>query len=324
LAGENLMADVVREAYERIRGLIHRTPVMTCATLDRESGNRVFLKCENFQRAGAFKFRGACNAILQLTADERRRGVITHSSGNHAQALALAASLNGITCRVVMPTTAPEVKRRATAGYGAEIIPCEPTLEARFATAARVIAETGAHMIPPYDDDRIIAGQGTAALELLEDVPALDVILTPVGGGGLLSGTALAAQAATGPPKVIGCEPAGADDAYRSFKSGGRIVHATPKTIADGLRTTLGERNFPIIRQFVAGIVLVSEEEIVEAMRFIWERAKIVIEPSSAVAVAPVLCRKLNRSGERIGIILSGGNVDTTEFFNLLRARIST
>lgn len=316
------MSDVVREAYERIRRLIHRTPVMTCATLDRESGNRVFLKCENFQRGGAFKFRGACNAILQLTADERRHGVVTHSSGNHAQALALAARLHGIACRVVMPTSAPEVKRQATRGYGAEIIPCEPTLEARLSTAARVIAETGAVLIPPYDDDRIIAGAGTAALELLEEVPALDAVLAPVGGGGLLSGTALAAQTAARRPEVIGCEPAGADDAYRSFQSGRRIERATPHTIADGLRTTLGVRNFEIIRRHVADIVLVSEEEIVEAMRFVWERMKIIIEPSSAVAVAPVLFRKLNRSGQKTGVILSGGNVDVTEFFALLRGNI--
>jgi len=318
------MSNIIREAYERIRGLVHRTPIMTCATLHRESGNQVFLKCENFQRGGAFKFRGACNAVLQLTPDERRRGVVTHSSGNHAQALALAATLNGIACRVVMPTSAPEVKRQATAGYGAEIIPCEPTLEARQTTAARVVEETGAVLIPPYDDDRIIAGQGTAALELLDEIRHLDAILAPVGGGGLLAGTALAAQAArleTHRPKVIGCEPAQADDAYRSFKSGERVVHATPNTIADGLRTTLGERNFEIIRRHVTDIVLVSEEEIIEAMRFIWERAKIIIEPSSAVAVAPVLFRKLNMSGQRIGIILSGGNVDVSEFFRRLRVK---
>jgi threonine dehydratase len=338
-----MTSEVVRDAHERIRGLVHRTPVMTCATLDREAGNRVSLKCENFQRGGAFKFRGACNAILQLASDERRRGVVTHSSGNHAQALALAASLHGVKCRVVMPTSAPEVKRQATRGYGAEIIPCEPTLEARLATAARVIGETGAVMIPPYDDGRIIAGAGTAALELLEEVGDLDAILTPVGGGGLLSGTALAVQewhghraresgsqatysteSWAGCPchvRVIGCEPAGADDAYRSFQSGVRVEHATPTTIADGLRTTLGVRNFEIIRRHVADIVLVSEEEIIEAMRFIWERAKIIIEPSSAVAVAPVLFRKLNMSGQKIGIIVSGGNVDVSEFFALLRAR---
>ncbi|MBM3333651.1 threonine/serine dehydratase [Candidatus Sumerlaeota bacterium] len=335
------MSNVVCEAYQRIRGLAHRTPVVTSATLDRESGNRVFLKCENFQRAGAFKFRGACNAIVQLTPDERRRGVVTHSSGNHAQALALAASLNGVACRVVMPTNAPEIKRRATAGYGAEIIPCEPTLAARESTAARVVAETGAILIPPYDDDRIIAGAGTAALELLEDVPDLDAILTPVGGGGLVSGTALAAQTVAQKPsrnghpaceeswarrpcypRVIGCEPAGADDAYRSLKSGERITNATPRTIADGLRTTLGVRNFDIIRRHVADIALVTEEEIIEAMRFIWERVKIIIEPSSAVAVAPVLFRKLNLAGQKIGIILSGGNVDVSEFFGLLRAKI--
>ena len=317
-----MTSEVVREAHERIRGLAHRTPVMTSATLDRQSGNRVFLKCENMQRGGAFKFRGACNAVLQLTPDEQKRGVVTHSSGNHAQALALAASLQRVKCRVVMPTNAPEVKRQATRGYGAVMIPCEPTLEARLATAERVIAETGAVMVPPYDDDRIIAGAGTAALELLEDMPDLDAILTPVGGGGLLSGTALAAQTAAHPPRVIGCEPTGADDAYRSFKSGVRVEHSTPHTIADGLRTTLGERNFEIIRNHVADIVLVSEEEIIEAMRFVWERMKIVIEPSAAVAVAPVLFHKLEMSRQKIGVIVSGGNVDVSEFFGLLRAKI--
>jgi len=316
-----LTSEDLREAHERIRGLIHRTPVMTSATLDRESGKGVFLKCENLQRGGAFKFRGACNAILQLTAEERARGVVTHSSGNHAQALALAARLNGIACRVVMPTSAPEVKRQATRGYGAEIIPCEPTLEARLATAARVIAKTGAVMIPPYDDDRIIAGAGTAALELLDEVGELDAILAPVGGGGLISGTALAAQTEARPPRVFGCEPAGADDAYRSFKSGVRVTQATPHTIADGLRTTLGARNFPIIRQYVADIVLVSEEEILGAMQFIWERTKLIIEPSSAVAVAPVLFRTLNLCGQRIGVILSGGNVDVSEYFALMRGK---
>ncbi|MCX8037975.1 MAG: threonine/serine dehydratase [Candidatus Sumerlaeia bacterium] len=316
------MSDPIRDAHARICALIHRTPVLTSRTLDTESGNRVFLKCENFQRAGAFKFRGACNAVLQLTPEEKQRGVVTHSSGNHAQALALAARLNGVACRVVMPTNAPEIKRRATAGYGAEIIPCEPTLQSRLAAASRVVAETGAVLIPPYDDDRIIAGQGTAALELLEDVPDLDAILAPVGGGGLLAGTALAAQTAPRPPCVIGCEPAGADDAYRSFKSGLRVEHAAPHTIADGLRTTLGVRNFEIIRRHVADIVLVTEEEIVEAMRFVWERMKIIIEPSSAVAVAPVLFRKLGLAGKKIGIILSGGNADVEAFFAALHASL--
>ena len=320
---EQVCEAALREAHERIRHLIHRTPVVTCAALDHESGNHILLKCENFQRTGAFKFRGACNAVAQLTADERRRGVVTHSSGNHAQALALAARLHDVGCRVVMPTNAPEIKRRATEGYGAAIIPCEPTLESRQTTAARVVEETGAVLVPPYDDDRIIAGQGTAALELLEEVPALDAILAPVGGGGLLAGTALAARLSARPPKVIGCEPAQADDAYRSFKSGVRVERSTPNTIADGLRTTLGVRNFPIIRGHVEDIVLISEEEIVEAMRFVWERAKIVIEPSSAVAVAPLLFRKLDISGQNIAVILSGGNVDLSDFFSLLRAKIN-
>jgi threonine dehydratase len=330
------VVSVVQEAHERIRGVVHRTPVLTCATLDREAGNRVYLKCENFQRAGAFKFRGACNAVAQLTPDERRRGVVTHSSGNHAGALALAAWLHDVACRVVMPTNAPEVKRRATAGYGAEIVPCEPTLPSREQTAARVVEETGAVLIPPYDDDRIIAGQGTAALELLDDVPDLYAILAPVGGGGLLAGTALAAQewherhagekppgATARRPDVVGCEPAQADDAWRSFKTGERVTDVTPNTIADGLRTTLGVRNFAIIRRHVTDIVLVSEPEIVDAMQFIWERAKIVIEPSSAVAVAPLLFRRLAMEDRKVGVILSGGNVDAGEFFALLRNRIA-
>jgi len=316
---ETIPPNAIREALDRIRPHIHRTPVLTSRTLDAEAGNSVFLKCENFQRAGAFKFRGACNAVSQLTAEERRRGVVTHSSGNHAQALALAARLFGTACRVVMPTNAPAVKRQATESYGATIVPCEPTLEARLATVERVIAETGAVHIPPYDDDRIIAGQGTAALELLEDVPELDCILAPVGGGGLLSGTALAAQLAAKPPAVIGCEPAGADDAHRSFYAGVRVERATPRTIADGLRTTLGVRNFAIIRARVRDIVLVTEEEIVEAMRFVWERMKIVIEPSSAVAVAPALFRKLKVSDQKIGVIVSGGNVDARALFERLR-----
>lgn len=338
----------IREAYERINGLVHRTPVVTCATLDREAGCRVFLKCENFQRVGAFKFRGACNAVSQLTDDERKRGVVTHSSGNHAQALALAARMHGVRCWVVMPTDAPEVKRRATEGYGAEIIPCEPTVEAREAAANRVVEEKGAVLIPPYDHDHIIAGQGTAAWELFHQVRELTVvgenpggefidleaILAPVGGGGLLAGTALAARLAdvelgkmnydAADTVVYGCEPTQADDAYRSFKSGERVKKAVPSTIADGLRTTLGVRNFEIIQRDVEDIVLVSEEEIVEAMRFIWERAKIIIEPSSAVAVAPLLFRKIDSlSGANVGVILSGGNVDATEFFNLLRDRIT-
>jgi threonine dehydratase len=317
-----MITDSVPAACARIRELIHWTPVVRSRTLDRESGNEVFLKCENLQRTGAFKFRGACNAVAQLTQAERLLGVVTHSSGNHAQALALAAQILGTQCRVVMPTNAPAVKRQATEGYGAEIIPCEPTLDSRLATVARVVADTGAILIPPYDDDRIIAGQGTAAAELLDEAPDLDFILAPVGGGGLLSGTALAAQMAANPPKVIGCEPAGADDAYRSFRSGERVEKAVPKTIADGLRTTLGARNFDVIRRLVSDIVLVSEEEIVAAMRFVWERVKIIIEPSSAVAVAPVLFRKLEVTGKKIGIILSGGNVDTSEFFEHLRSKI--
>jgi len=301
--------DDIRAAARRIAPYAHRTPVMTCESLDRQTGCRVFLKCENLQKVGAFKFRGACNAVFSLSDAEAARGVVCHSSGNHAQALALAARLRDITAHIVMPRTAPEVKKAAVAGYGGRITLCEPTLAARETTQARVIAETGAVEVHPYNNHRIIAGQGTAALELLTDVPDLDVILTPVGGGGLLSGTAIAATELRPGMRVIAGEPEMADDAARSLAAGRILPSENPKTIADGLLTSLGSLTFPIIRERVERIVTVSEAAIIAAMRFVWERAKIVIEPSAAVPVAVLWERKVDLSGLRVGIVLSGGNV---------------
>jgi threonine dehydratase len=303
------LADI-RAAAGRIAPYAHRTPVLTCTAFDERLGARIFLKCENFQKVGAFKFRGAANAVFSLDEGESARGVATHSSGNHAQALALAARLRGIPAFIVMPDNAPAVKKAAVAGYGGRITFCEPTLKARETTLARVVQETGAEVVHPYNDDRVIAGQGTAALELLEDVPGLDAVLAPVGGGGLLSGTAIAATSLKPGIRVIAAEPEGADDACRSFRAGRIIPSTAPKTVADGLLTSLGDRTFPVIRERVEDIVTVSEAGIVAAMKFVWERAKLVIEPSSAVPVAALWEKKIDLGGLRVGIILSGGNVD--------------
>jgi len=302
----------VREAAQRTTGLLHRTPVMTCATLDRLAGRSLFFKCEHLQKAGAFKFRGASNAVWKLDDAKAARGVVTHSSGNHAGALALAAKQRGIPAHVVMPRTASPTKRAAVLEYGGRVIECEPTLAARESTANAVMQETGATLIPPYDHPDVIAGQGTAALELLDSVPELDAILTPVGGGGLLSGVCIAAQGIRPSVRVFGTEPMGADDAARSKAAGRFIPQSGPHTIADGLLTSLGELTWPVIRDRVEGIVTVSEEEIARAMRLAWERAKLLIEPSSAVAVAAVLSEQFRRLDgmKRVGIILSGGNVN--------------
>jgi threonine dehydratase len=300
----------VEAADERIRPYAHRTPVLTSSSLDAMVGARLFFKCENFQKVGAFKFRGACNAVFSLAPDEAKRGVATHSSGNHAQALALAARLRGVPAFVVMPSTSRAVKRAAVAGYGARITPCEPTLAAREETLARVVAKTGAAVVHPYNDPRVIAGQGTSALELLQDVPDLDIVMTPVGGGGLLSGTTITVSALSPTTRVVGAEPAGADDAFRSFREGRIVPSVNPRTICDGLLTSLGTLTFAIIRENVADIVTVSEEAIVEAMRHVWERMKIVVEPSAAVPLGALLAGALSVSGLRVGIILSGGNVD--------------
>jgi threonine dehydratase len=278
--------------------------------LNVRAGAQIFLKCENLQRVGAFKFRGASNAVFSLTDEEAARGVCTHSSGNHAQALALAARLRGVPAYIVMPNNAPAVKKQAVAGYGGQITFCEPTLEARETTLARVVEQTGANVVHPYNDERVIAGQGTAALELLEEVPELDVIITPVGGGGLLSGTLIAATEFKPGIRVIAGEPEKADDAYRSLQSGSILPSIKPQTIADGLLTSLGTLTFPIIQQRVEQIVTVSEQGIIDAMRFVWERAKMIIEPSAAVAVGVLWEKKIDLAGRRVGVILSGGNVD--------------
>jgi threonine dehydratase/serine racemase len=301
----------IRAAARRIAGKAHRTPVMTCGELDRRAGRALFFKCENFQKVGAFKFRGACNAVFKLPDDVAARGVATHSSGNHAQALALAARMRGIPAHVVMPKNAPAVKRRAVEDYGARVILCEPTLEAREATCAAVVAETGATLIPPYDHPDIIAGQGTAALELLDQVSELDAIVAPIGGGGLVAGTSIAGKETRASLRLFAAEPLGADDASRSKREGRLIPQTGPKTIADGLLTSLGSLTWPVLRDLVERVVTVSEEEIVAAMRLTWERAKLLIEPSSAVAVAAVLGSEFRALDgiHRVGIILSGGNV---------------
>lgn len=301
----------VEAAHEVLRPVAHRTPVLTSSYFDERTGATLFFKCENLQKVGAFKFRGAYHAVSTLTAEEREVGVVTHSSGNHAQALALAGKLLGAPVTIVMPKTAPEVKRAAVAGYGAEIVLTEPTIEAREGGVEKIISEHGSILIHPFNDSRIVAGQATAAKELLEDVPDLDAILAPVGGGGLLSGTALAAKYYSPGTEVYGAEPAAADDAHRSLRSG-RIEPpvSPPRTIADGLLTCLGELTFKIIRDHAADIITVDDEDIVEAMRRILERMKIVVEPSAAVPLAVLLARRLDLSGRRVGIILSGGNVD--------------
>jgi threonine dehydratase len=303
------LADI-RQAAERIKPYIHRTPVLTNQSLNEKVNARVFLKCENLQKVGAFKFRGASNAVFSLSEEDASLGVCTHSSGNHAQALALAAKLRGIPAYIVMPENAPSVKKDAVAGYGGQISFCAPTLEAREATLRRVYERTGANVVHPYNDERVITGQGTAALELLEEVPDLDVIIAPVGGGGLLSGTAIAAREIKPGIRVIAGEPEMADDAYRSLQAGEILPSSNPKTIADGLLTSLGPITFSILRGRVEQIVTVSEQGIVDSMRFIWERAKIVIEPSAAVGVGVLWEGKIDLSGLKVGVILSGGNVD--------------
>lgn len=302
--------DDVKEARQRIFEHIHRTPVLSSKQVDQKTGGQIFFKCENFQKVGAFKFRGASNAIFSLSEDEAAKGVATHSSGNHAQALALAAKLRGVPAYVVMPENAPKVKVKAVKNYGAEVTFCESTLEARESTLEKVVAQTGATFIHPYNDARIVAGQGTAALELLEDYPDLDMIIAPVGGGGLLSGTALAAKSIKPEIQVIGAEPANADDAYRSFQKGELIPVKNPDTIADGLRTSLGELPFSLIRHYVDDIVTVPEESIIEAMRYVWERMNMIIEASCAVAVAVVFDGKVDVKGKKVAIIITGGNVD--------------
>ena len=300
----------VQAAVKRIAPHVHNTPVLTSTTIDRMLKSTVYFKCENFQRGGAFKIRGACNAILQLSEDERARGVITHSSGNFAAALALAANALDTKAYIVMPTNAPSVKRDAVAGYGAQIIECEPSLKSRESTMESVRKKNGATFIHPSNDMNVILGNATAVMELAKQAEQLDVVIAPVGGGGLLAGTALAVNHLHYYIETIGAEPFGADDAYLSLKTGKIQPSINPKTIADGLKTQLGDQNFPIIRKLVSKIIRVEESEIVEAMKFIWERMKIVIEPSSAVAVAAMFRNSGEFKNRKVGVILSGGNVD--------------
>lgn len=298
------------QCHKRIAQHIHRTPVLTSRLINKKAEANLFFKCENFQRMGAYKMRGATNAILQLSDEQRSKGVVTHSSGNFAQALSLAAKSLGVKSYIVMPTSAPQIKKDAVLEYGGKIIECDPTLEARNAAAQKLEIETGATFVHPSNNVNVIIGQGTACMELLEEQPDLDFVIVPVGGGGLIAGTALAAHFFGHKCKVIGGEPFAVDDAYRSLHSGKIELNKTTNTIADGLKTNLGDKNFPLIRKYVNSIIRVTEEEIIEAMRLVWERMKIIIEPSSAVALAAVLREKEKFKGKKVGIIISGGNVD--------------
>ncbi len=310
------LADV-RAAAARIKGVVHRTPVMTCDTLDRLAGRRLYFKCENLQKVGAFKYRGATNAVLRLTDAEAARGVVTHSSGNHAQALALAARVRGVPAYIVMPRTAPAVKKAAVEGYGGRVTLCEPNLAAREEAASKLVAKTGATLIPPFDHADVIAGQGTAALELLEDVPALDALITPVGGGGLLAGCTIAAQGVKPGIRVFGAEPSGADDAARSKAACAWQPQTAPNTIADGLLTSTGTLTWPIIRDLVEGVFTVTDDEIRTAMRLVWERMKLIVEPSGAVGVAVTLgaAFKALAGANTVGIVFSGGNVSLDKLY---------
>lgn len=300
----------VQSAASTIAPLVHRTPVMTCETLNLLLGRELFFKGEHLQKVGAFKFRGASNAVARLSAEQKQNGVCTHSSGNHAQALALAAKQQGMPAYIVMPETAPQVKVDSVRGYEAEITFCEPTQAARESTAGEIAKRTGATFIHPFDNPHVIAGQGTAALELLEDIPDLDAIICPVGGGGLTSGTCLAAHGVNLAMKVYAAEPTGADDTWRSFRSGERQPVGTPHTIADGLLTSVGELTWPILKDHLAGVLTVSDDQIISAMQLLWTRMKQVVEPSGAVPLAALLHHNLPTNLKKIGVILSGGNID--------------
>ncbi len=316
------MFEEVEAALARIRQVTHHTPVMTSRTVNTLTGGEVFFKCENFQRVGAFKFRGAYNAISQLSTTERRKGVITHSSGNHAQAVALAAILLGVKATIVMPKNSSPIKMEATRGYGAKIITCGNSAADREKRTTELIEEHGYTLIHPYNDLRVIHGAGTAAYELIKEVGPLDWIFAPVGGGGLLSGTAIATKGLCPDANVIGVEPKNADDAYRSLKEGKILPSIDPKTIADGLRTSLGSHTFKIISDKVDDIVTVSEKEILVAMRILWERMKLVVEPSGAVSMAGLLYSGLPMEDQKIGVIISGGNIDLNDFFTRLGLQI--
>jgi len=303
----------IKDAHRRISPFIHRTPVLKSSLINKYMGAEIFFKCENFQSVGAFKFRGATNAVMQLSPEESSRGVGTHSSGNHAAALAKAAAVRDIPAYIVMPETSPEVKKKAVAGYGAKIYLCRPTLDARESKMEEVMIETGCTFVHPYNRFDIIAGQGTAALELLEDIHGLDLVMAPVGGGGLISGTSICAKGINPDIKVWAGEPEGADDAYRSLQAGKIIPSVNPQTMADGLLTSLGELTFKAVRENVDEIRLCSEENIVKAMRLVWERMKIIIEPSSAVPLGALIQNPGGWEGKRIGIIISGGNVELSD-----------
>lgn len=300
----------IQEAADRIEAYIHRTPVLTSRLINSICKTNLFFKCENMQKAGAFKSRGACNAIFSLDEEQLSKGVATHSSGNHAQALARAAALRNTDAYIIMPETSPKVKVAGVESYGGRITFCKPTLQAREVTLKQIVAQTGALEIHPYNDYSIIAGQASCALEFLQQCPDLDIVMAPVGGGGLLSGTVLSVKYLSPVTKVIAAEPEMADDAYRSFKEKRFIPSENPNTIADGLLTSLGSLTYPIILEHVDDIVTVSEAGIIQAMHLVWERMKIVIEPSSAVPLAAILENKVDAMGKRVGIILSGGNVD--------------
>ena len=302
--------DDLLQAQARIAPHVHNTPVMTSAYLDALSGAQLFFKCENLQKVGAFKARGACNAVFGLDEETAARGVATHSSGNHAAALSYAAQRRGIEATVVIPTTAPAAKKAAVAGYGGRIIECEPTLQSRESTLARVVAESGADLVHPYNDARVIAGQATCALELLEQADGLDALVAPIGGGGLISGTCLALAGRNPDVRVVAAEPANADDAYRSVEAGRLIRIDTPQTVADGLRSGLGDLTWAIVRNHVDAILRVDETEILDAMYLIWQRMKLIVEPSSSVALAAILKHREQFAGRRVGVILTGGNVD--------------
>lgn len=300
----------MQECHDKIEPFVHNTPVLTSRLINRKVGAELFFKCENFQRMGAYKMRGATYAILSLSEEQRRKGVVTHSSGNFAQALSLAAQSVGVKAYIVMPSSSPRVKKDAVLEYGGNITECTPTLEARTTAAEKIQRKTGATFIHPSNDENVILGQGTACMEMLKAEPGLELVFVPVGGGGLLAGTALAAHYFGRDCKVIGGEPFEADDAYRSLHSGKIEGNTSVDTIADGLKTVLGDRNFPIIQKYVDRIIRVSEAEIIEAMQLIWERMKVIVESSSAVALAAVIREKEKFRGKRMGIIISGGNVD--------------
>jgi len=306
-----LLLKDIQQAHARIAPYIHRTPVLESRALNKIIGCELFFKAENLQKIGAFKARGGCNAVFSMDEKSLKKGVITHSSGNHGAALAWAATLRGAPCTVVMPENAPTVKIAAVEGYGATIVLCEPTMAAREGTVAKLVEEQGSTLVHPYDSDVIIAGQGTAAIEMLKQIEQpLDIMIAPVGGGGLLAGAAIATKALAQNTQVIGAEPAQANDAWLGFKSGSRLAHFTPNTICDGLRATLGVRNFEIITEQVDDILLCSEERVVEAMRLIWTRLKVICEPSCAVPLAMIMDQPAQFQGKRVGIILTGGNVD--------------